>query len=137
MLLTGSKVYLTDQNALLPLIEKNCQTNLTNSHQFQIEELLWGITDLVKFNPPFDYIVMSDVVYDESNFENLVKTLDGLSNIDTVIYLSYELRKKSDLRFFSLLLHYNFCYEKIGNDKLDEVYQSDDIGIFRIKKKTF
>lgn len=82
-----------------------------------------------------------------------------LSDQRTTIYLSYELRSRKDIEFFELLKE-DFKYVKvmwdtqdtmqlfvssvviflflqIPNSQLDPVWQSDDIGIFRITRKAW
>jgi len=55
------------------------------------------------------------------------------SNMQPVIIMSYEKRSFKEVEFFQLLSK-KFIYQKVGNSKLDPVYQCDDIGIFIIKR---
>lgn len=78
--------------------------------------------DVKRFNPPFDFIIASDVgtssssssccgvvserqhvVYQEEFFEVLVNCMAALSDVDTKIVLSYKKRSKEEAKFFDLL----------------------------------
>jgi len=130
----GAKVLLTDRSHLLPLLRENIQTNKCE-RRAKAETLEWG-SDISSLSPPFDYVIASDVVagcYSE-DFPKLVKTLSDVSDRDTKILLSYEMRGKKDLEFFQLLKE-GFEYKKIPNSQLDPHWQSEDIGIFIVRKK--
>eukprot|EP01103_Thecamoeba_quadrilineata_P015278 TRINITY_DN4774_c0_g1_i1.p1 TRINITY_DN4774_c0_g1~~TRINITY_DN4774_c0_g1_i1.p1 ORF type:complete len:203 (+),score=33.81 TRINITY_DN4774_c0_g1_i1:3-611(+) len=129
--LLGAEVIVTDLKPLLPLIEKNINANVSNS-KIKVKELNWG-EDVSEFEPPFDFIVGSDVVYREETFKLLIKTFSDLSNEETVIFLAHELRERKEIQFFDLLRK-KFTLQKIPDSSLDETYRSEDIGIFRIKK---
>jgi len=130
----GAEVWLTDLPKLLPLLTHNAKINGLEKN-VHIESLSWG-DDVDNFSPPFDVILLSDVIAGcyKDDFEKLVKTLWDLSEKNTRIILSYELRSREDLEFFRLL-NEKFSYQKVNNNKLDKVFQSDDIGIFEIKRR--
>jgi len=120
---------------LIPLIERNIELNKIN-HRTKAIEFNWG-DDTSSLDPPFDIILLSDVVancYKESLIP-LMNTLYATSNDKTLILLAYEKRDITDLEFFKKLAM-QFDYKKIPNSHLDELWQSEDIGIFTIKKMT-
>eukprot|EP01112_Ceratiomyxa_fruticulosa_P022481 TRINITY_DN8232_c0_g1_i1.p2 TRINITY_DN8232_c0_g1~~TRINITY_DN8232_c0_g1_i1.p2 ORF type:complete len:204 (-),score=36.25 TRINITY_DN8232_c0_g1_i1:248-859(-) len=130
----GAEVWITDLPKLLPLLSHNARINGLEKN-VHIETLSWG-EDVSSFSPPFDVILLSDVIagcYKE-DFAKLVKTLWDLSSKNTRIILSYELRSKEDLEFFKLV-NEKFIYYKVDNSELDKVFQSEDIGIFEIKRR--
>jgi len=130
----GADVLLTDREPLIPLITKNVQLN-NLSHKVKVCALEWG-EDVSSLNPPFDIVLMSDVVavtYSEA-YPLLLQTLLAITSPSTLILLAYEKRDFKDLKFFQMLLQNNFKYNKIPDSKMDPLWQDDDIGIFKIQK---
>jgi len=131
----GAQVTLTDREELLTrLIQKNAkENNVENLVTTHILE--WG-ADVSPLNPPFDVILMSDVVAEtySKSYPQLLQTLKDLSNPNSFILLSYELRKFSDVKFFQMLNQSGFTYTKINNRELHSDWQADDIGIFKIQR---
>jgi len=132
--LLGAKIILTDQKFVMNLLRKNIETNIPSSKVTAIE-LNWG-QDVSFLNPPFQYIFCSDVIYLEDTFDLLIKTLRDLSDQNTEILLSMEIRGKKDVKFFKKVKEF-FTAEFIPEDKLDPVFRSNDICIVRMKKKFF
>ncbi|CAL5333846.1 unnamed protein product [Camellia sinensis] len=73
MALLGCDVVSTDQTEVLPLLMRNCERNASRIMQMnpgsdsfgsiQVAELSWGNVDQIKaVDPPFDYIIGTDVV---------------------------------------------------------------------------
>jgi len=86
-------------------------------------------------NAPYDVIIGSDLVYDNTqDYSKLCKSFFLLSNSTTEIYLAYEKRTRKEIAFFQELAN-KFTFSKIPNAELDEEFQSDDIGVFKIRRK--
>ncbi|KAF5931058.1 hypothetical protein HYC85_031931 [Camellia sinensis] len=103
MALLGCDVVSTDQTEVLPLLMRNCERNASRIMQMnpgsdsfgsiQVVELSWGNVDQIKaVDPPFDYIIGTDVVYAEHLLEPLLQTMLALSGPKTTILLGYEIR---------------------------------------------
>ena len=99
----AASVVLTDKDT------RPAQMNLKqNSHNvagcnITVSTLEWG-NEVSAYDPPFDVILGADVVYIEDVFTKLAKTLDDLSNSDSVILLCCKHRYDRDDRFFQQLL---------------------------------
>ena len=55
------------------------------------KELTWA-SDVEEFDPPFDVIIASDLLYDMKAIPELMLTIVSLSSSDTITYLAFELR---------------------------------------------
>eukprot|EP01121_Diplochlamys_sp_Union-15-3_P013583 TRINITY_DN4240_c0_g1_i1.p1 TRINITY_DN4240_c0_g1~~TRINITY_DN4240_c0_g1_i1.p1 ORF type:complete len:207 (-),score=30.59 TRINITY_DN4240_c0_g1_i1:4-624(-) len=132
----GAEVILTDRKPLLELMNKNIEENCVTKSCKAIE-YNWG-DNCSSLSPPFDVLIASDIVASayKADFSNLIKSLDQLTNQDTLILLAYEKRSPSDLDFFKML-ETNYQLTQVTKDKLDPIYSSLDIEIYRIKKELF
>uniref|UniRef100_A0A6B2LJP2 Methyltransferase small domain-containing protein n=1 Tax=Arcella intermedia TaxID=1963864 RepID=A0A6B2LJP2_9EUKA len=127
----GADVVLTDRAPLEGLVTTNITTNKLES-KAKFKALEWG--EDVSSLGRFDAVIMSDIVavtYSGA-YPLLLKTLKDLTSPQTLILLAYERRDRKDLKFFEMLLDNGFKYQKVSESQLDEQWQDDDIGIFRI-----
>ncbi|KAL5994594.1 hypothetical protein ACLOJK_024647 [Asimina triloba] len=96
MALLGCDVVSTDQVEVLPLLTRNIERNTSSIKQtnpdsatlgsIQVEELDWGNLDHIRaVDPPFDYIIGTDIVYAEHLLEPLLKTIFALSGPRTTL----------------------------------------------------
>ncbi|KAL0485874.1 N-lysine methyltransferase [Acrasis kona] len=135
LLLLGAEVHFTDKEVLVPLIQHNVELNAShiNKNKFKIFELMWGET---KVQDKYDIIVVCDCVYESKDmWMPLADCLNEVATQDTDIILSYELRSNKDAAFFPHISK-TFSIEKVLNTQLDEFWQSPDIGVFHLKKRT-
>ncbi|KAL3680614.1 hypothetical protein R1sor_023570 [Riccia sorocarpa] len=86
----GAEVTLTDKKSLLPGLERNVIENRL-SDRVKVQELEWG-QSVEHLHPPVDYVLMSDLLYDNNSMPELVKTVTELTDKNSQILLSYELR---------------------------------------------
>lgn len=130
-------VYITDKQAVVPLIQWNVDTNCTEQEKQNIvvQELLWGqpLSDVIA-KEIFDYIVFSDCVYSNKQIWMLLaQTIDDLTTDMTEVLFSYELRSKVDLEFFSWMKQqYGFEYVKVSEKELHEDWCAPEIGVFHM-----
>jgi predicted nicotinamide N-methyase len=136
-ILGAKKVYLTDKNENLNILQKNYEINKSKikNCEISIRSLDWNkpeeysnITDNI------DYIICSDLVWNPEYFDPLANVLDYFTNTSTQIILAYQYRKKSDLDFFEKLKEKKFIIERLPQNLLDEEYRADDIFIVFIRK---
>lgn len=116
-------------------MEENIRRNHADN-RVSVKELQWE-DESVQFDAPFDIIIACDVVancYAES-VPHLVRLLDRCSDDKTLILVAFEKRDISDREFFRLLSE-KFNWKRVGKEDLDPHWQSDDIGIFRVYKRT-
>lgn len=103
--LLGGDVILTDLTDRLKLLQKNVTENarkLTKRGSARVMELTWG-EDLEKelLEPQqADFVIASDVVYNEDVVPDLIDTLRALCGSHTTIFLSGELRNDAVLEAF-------------------------------------
>ena len=92
-----------------------------------MEELTWG-KNLEVFPSKYDVILGADIVYLEETFEDLLRTLDWLSDCKTRILLSCKIRYERDSRFLALL-ETLFVVDNVYFD------QSRGVHIYRVIKR--
>ena len=133
------KVYITDKECNLNIIEKNYEINkdiltkevIVKGINWCDEKTYENIT-----NEEFDYIICSECIWDPKFFQPLINTLNyyGVPN-KTVVLFSYLNRKESDKEFFKLLTDDSngkkWSLEKVNDEDIEEDYRADDITIYR------
>jgi hypothetical protein len=110
--------------------------------------------------PPFDVIIACDVIANcykfvepfvvskwwRDSLEQFYRVVKELSDDNTLILLAHEKRDMKDIAFFKLMSKefnwkkvvfddWNLNVRKVSHVDLDPVWQSEDIGIFRISKR--
>ncbi|KAJ3066300.1 Methyltransferase-like protein 21D [Podochytrium sp. JEL0797] len=135
-----AQLVLTDLPKVLPLLE----TNTNHSQNIRVETLEWlqsptdtlpaHITSLM----PFDVVLLSDCVYDETAFIPLINTLDTLTkdNPDTLIIMAYERRKfDTEVSFFKKFGEL-FRFRHVKEEDLDPQFKAvDEIYLFLAKRR--
>ncbi|XP_078089371.1 EEF1A lysine methyltransferase 3-like [Mustelus asterias] len=110
--LLGGYVTMTDKPKVLKQIETNVSINIPSvcRHRVNIRPLMWG-ENHTNFNPAYDFILGSDIVYSSVVYPALIETLRYLADQGATIYLSSELRKSNGSPDFhnNLLPHYFNC----------------------------
>lgn len=135
--LSPSKIIVTDMEKMLPLINENLKKNNCSDNIVEAKQLLWGNKEqLNAMKPPFDILIVCDCVANcyAEDYDNLINTMFDACDRQTLALLAYELRDKRDAIFFQKL-RVKFDVVKLPNSKLHHKYQSEDIGIFQLKKK--
>ncbi|XP_057865530.1 uncharacterized protein LOC131073157 isoform X2 [Cryptomeria japonica] len=149
MALLGCDVVATDQTEVLPLLMRNVERNAMRIKQansenpysvsfgsIQVAELDWGNElHIAAADPPFDYIIATDVVYAERLLEPLLKTILSLSGPRTTILLGYELRSTIVHEKMNELWKANFDVKRVPKMKMDPKYQHSNIELFTMQIK--
>ncbi|XP_050369453.1 uncharacterized protein LOC126787626 [Argentina anserina] len=144
MALLGCDVVMTDQVEVLPLLMRNVERNTSRITQMssesfgsvQVAELNWGNEDHIRaVDPPFDYIIGTDVVYKEDLLEPLLQTIFALSGPKTAILLGYEIRSTSVHEQMVEMWKRHFEVKLVPNSKMDSTYQHPSIQLFIMKLK--
>ncbi|XP_040992388.1 protein N-lysine methyltransferase METTL21A [Juglans microcarpa x Juglans regia] len=141
MALLGCHVVATDQIEVLPLLMRNVERNTSRILQMnpgsdsfgsiQVAELDWGNKDHIRaVDPPFDYIIGTDVVYAEHLLEPLLQTIFALSGPKTTILLGYEIRSTSVHEQMLQMWRRNFDVKIIPQSKMDQIFQHPSIQLF-------
>ncbi|XP_066278128.1 protein N-lysine methyltransferase METTL21A-like [Branchiostoma lanceolatum] len=102
--LMGADVTLTDLKKILPNMEENVQINTEGcKHRPKVRELAWG-RELHQYSKGhYDYVIGTDVVYEEHMFRSLVVTLKHLCDEKTRVLLCHHVRwPDKDEKFMEL-----------------------------------
>ncbi|KAL0460150.1 UNVERIFIED_CONTAM: protein N-lysine methyltransferase METTL21A [Sesamum latifolium] len=146
MALLGCDVVSTDQTEVLPLLMRNVERNTSRILQtapdadsfgsIEVAELNWGDEDHIRaVEPPFDYIIGTDVVYAEHLLEPLLQTILALSGPRTTILLGYELRSTNVHDRMIDLWKRNFEVKSVPKAKMHSEYQHPSIQLFMMTLK--
>ncbi|XP_019236463.1 PREDICTED: protein-lysine methyltransferase METTL21D isoform X3 [Nicotiana attenuata] len=139
MALLGCDVVSTDQTEVLPLLMRNVERNTsrimqTGSDSFgsiEAAELDWGNENHIKaVEPPFDYIIGTDVVYAEHLLEPLLQTIIALSGPKTTILLGHEIRSTSVHEKMLEIWKSNFEVKTVPKAKMHSTYQHPSIQLY-------
>ncbi|KAL9241226.1 hypothetical protein vseg_015359 [Gypsophila vaccaria] len=147
MAMLGCEVITTDQKEVVPLLQRNvdrntsiilqANTNVDSFGSMKVAELDWGNKDHIQaVNPPFDYVIGTDVVYAEHLLDPLLETIRALSGPRTTIVLGYEIRSTS---VHDKMLHMwkgNFDVKTIPRTKMDPKYQHESIQLYIMGAKS-
>jgi len=85
----------------LPMLRENVDRNSVQN--VRVRELTWGQKTLDEFWRQYDVVLGADIVYIEETFEDLLDTVDRLSDDRTLVILSCLIRYERDLRFLDML----------------------------------
>ncbi|CAL4967666.1 unnamed protein product [Urochloa decumbens] len=146
MALLGCDVTTTDQVEVLPLLIRNVERNRSwisqsNSDSgsigsITVAELDWGNKEHIKaVEPPFDYIIGTDVVYSEHLLQPLLETITALSSPKTKILLGYEIRSTTVHEKMMEMWKSNFVVKTISKSKMDPKYQHPSIHLYMMDLK--
>ncbi|KAL4389034.1 hypothetical protein AHAS_Ahas03G0004700 [Arachis hypogaea] len=139
MAMLGCDVIVTDQKEVLPLLQRNIERNISRVMQknpesfgsIKVAELQWGDESHIKaVDPPFDYIIGTDVVYVEHLLEPLLQTILALSGPRTTILLGHEIRSTCVHEKMLEMWKQNFDVKNVPKSKMDETYQHPSIQLF-------
>ncbi|MQL73102.1 hypothetical protein Taro_005433, partial [Colocasia esculenta] len=144
MALLGCDVVSTDQVEVLPLLMRNVERNMSRITQgntdsaslgsIHVAELDWGNQEHVKaVNPPFDYIIGTDVV--KHLLEPLLQTIFALSGSRTTILMCYEIRSTTVHDQMMHMWNSNFEVKTVSRSKMDSKYQHPSIQLYVMSLK--
>ncbi|KMZ75863.1 putative methyltransferase family protein [Zostera marina] len=147
MALLGCDVISTDQVEVLPLLMRNIERNtsrilqsdsdMTSFGSINAAELDWGNQDHIKaVDPPFDFIIGTDVVYSEHLLDPLLQTIFALAGPRTTILLGYEIRSTMVHDQMIDMWKSNFNLKSIPRSKMDVKYQHPSIQLFAMDLKS-
>jgi len=124
----------------LELLRENC-SRLPDDVASRIEckKLKWGDeedVDSLGAAPFFDLVVATDVVYYEDAMEDLVATLEKISEPKkTRILFSYG-RNRQALGKFLRLVEGKFDVAEVPRDKCDPLYQCTDVDVIELTRRS-
>lgn len=147
MAMLGCEVVTTDQKEVLPLLQRNVERNTSRIMQMnpssdsfgsiKVAELDWGNKDHIEaVDPPYDYVIGTDVVYAEHLLDLLLQTICALSGPRTTIVLGYEIRSTSVHEQMLQMWKSNFDVKTVPRSKMDYKYQHPSIQLYIMGPKT-
>eukprot|EP01100_Stratorugosa_tubuloviscum_P004402 TRINITY_DN209_c0_g4_i1.p1 TRINITY_DN209_c0_g4~~TRINITY_DN209_c0_g4_i1.p1 ORF type:complete len:230 (-),score=81.97 TRINITY_DN209_c0_g4_i1:73-762(-) len=132
--LLGAKITLTDyDDGVLDLLRINSAKYL-QPHQFRVIKYSWG-EKAIDLQGPFDYIIGSDIIYYHNLAPLLQQSLIELATDNTEIILANDPFSVIIQNNFFTSIEHVFTIEKIEIEEHHEIYRSEDISIFKLKKK--
>ncbi|KAI4333913.1 hypothetical protein L6164_018664 [Bauhinia variegata] len=138
-LLGLTDLVLTDIAPVMPALKRNLKMNkrvLGKNLKYSI--LYWNNLDQIRaLNPPFDFVIATDVVYIEESVGQLVSAMETLLADNGVVLLGYQVRSPEADKLFWELCDTVFEIHKIPHEHLhsDYAYEETNVYILRKKKK--
>lgn len=130
-----TRVWLTDQAPMLPLLEVNIALNGLDD-RVHAAILDWG-TELESQYKDIDLVLAADCVYLEKAFPLLEKTLlDITATRDVPIWMSYKRRRKADRLFFRAIRK-KFIVNEIKDFPEFEQFHRDSVFLFELRNKRY
>uniref|UniRef100_T1JII1 Methyltransferase small domain-containing protein n=1 Tax=Strigamia maritima TaxID=126957 RepID=T1JII1_STRMM len=134
----GAEVTLTDLDDHVALMNKNIVANRSVCKgPVKAACLRWGQNVELAFPKP-SYILCADCVYYDQSLEPLVKTINDLSNAETIVLFCYEERiDKNELHIhFTKLIGKNFNIERIPRERMHPQFCSPDLHILKLTRRS-
>ncbi|PSC72502.1 lysine methyltransferase METTL21D [Micractinium conductrix] len=130
--LGADAVTATDLAPNLPLLRKNAEAN---GCDIAVVEHSWGEPPCAALQPRFDVIAACDVMYVCEAIPALVASLAALVARGGEIYISHGRNRQAEPEFLAHAAAH-FSVETVGSEELDEVYQSADVDVLRVRPLT-
>lgn len=124
-----SAVYITDQDTMLPLMQRNIELNRLEE-RVQACVYDWGAARPadISATPP-DVILAADCVYFEPAFPLLQETLHDLIGPSTVCYFCFKRRRRADMHFLKAIRK-QFSVEFVEDDPDQSSYAGQNIFLY-------
>ncbi|BFZ65449.1 Protein N-terminal and lysine N-methyltransferase efm7 [Saitoella coloradoensis] len=136
----AGRVVVTDypDRDLMENLEYNVDANITGQHRRKIEVrgYVWG-TDVTELCPPFDYLILSDLLFNHSQHEAMYRTClrtlaSHTHNPSAAVLVFYSSHRpkfaEKDLSFFDLFRERGWSVEEVVQDRTLGVMFEEDEG---------
>jgi hypothetical protein len=134
---SGHTVITTDLEYLIPFMEKNVYENIPKGQNVTVTKLKWGDEeDMKTVEGPFDYIFCAELIYLDSTFEDLVKTLKHYCGENTKILLNYKLRLKEKIDLFFSYFDKEFTYQYIDQSVIKSYLPNPSLYLLVAQRKS-
>ncbi|CAI7862626.1 unnamed protein product [Closterium sp. NIES-54] len=148
MALLGCDVTATDIQPVLPILKRNLKRNLNSLSEaykssfsapgkLKPVQLYWGNDKhICSAKPPFDFVIVTDVVYIEGDVERLISTMAAVSDKKTTLVLGYRLRQQeAHDKFWSLLPYTFMIVRKVKMEELHKDFSFDGVDLYVLRLK--
>ncbi|KAF1886660.1 hypothetical protein Lal_00045895 [Lupinus albus] len=136
-LLGLTDIVLTDISPVMPALKRNLKVNKrVLGKNLKHSVLYWNNIDQIRaLNPPFDFVIATDVVYIEESVGLLVSAMEALVSENGVVLLGYQVRSPEAHKRFWELCDEVFDIDKIPHDHLHPEYAYEEADVYIMKKK--
>eukprot|EP00697_Spironema_sp_BW2_P007718 gnl/Spiro4/22079_TR10865_c1_g1_i1.p1 gnl/Spiro4/22079_TR10865_c1_g1~~gnl/Spiro4/22079_TR10865_c1_g1_i1.p1 ORF type:complete len:241 (-),score=74.52 gnl/Spiro4/22079_TR10865_c1_g1_i1:48-710(-) len=128
--LKGAEVVVTDKQEVLELMQTNVATNCPPPCEISARVLDWGDkAAALSLNPPFEFVVGADVVYNRDSFFLLLDSMLALGDSATTYLLAYRRRGLDEVEFFQRVSEL-FVVQELNRS------ESQNVTLFRLNLKS-
>lgn len=141
----GARVTLTDKPEVMEHLRANVQNNFgePSTSGFQLVPFCWGTDPLVAgLEPPYNFVVATDVVYLEVQIAPLISSLVALADARSTIIVAVERRDEAIWQALQRALKAAFKMRRVGLHRLQSHLDDDEaaanaeyLGIFVAHKR--
>ncbi|KAK6919644.1 Lysine methyltransferase [Dillenia turbinata] len=137
-LLGLTNITLTDIAPVMPALKHNLKRNKqTLNKTLKTSILYWSNLDQINsLNPPFDFVIATDVVYIEESVPSLVSAMEKLIGDKGVVLLGYQLRSPEAHTLFWEMCERVFEITKVSHEDLHPDYAYEETDVFIMRKKS-
>lgn len=125
---------LTDQEFVVPLLRLNADANKQVAEHVNVAALSWG-SSVAHLNPPFDVILLADLLYVDALSEALCDTITNLSNSATLVIFCNERRDARLEDRFLALMGARFLLQPVAQERLHRKWRDPSIRVIQMRMK--
>lgn len=123
---------LTDQEFVVPQLEHNAKINKEIAPSVSVAALSWG-SDASFLHPPFDVVLMADLLYVDALSEALCDTVTALCGPATVVIFCNERRDARLEERFLTLMRARFAFEPVAQERLHHKWRDPAIRVIQMR----
>ena len=135
LIAAGAVVTLTDQEFVLTQLRLNVEANREVAPRVNVAALSWG-SDVSGLNPPFDVVLMADLLYVDTLSEALCDTVTALSGPSTLVIFCNERRDERLEERFLALMKQRFVFNPVAQERLHHKWRDPSIRVIQMQKKS-
>ncbi|KAL2331665.1 hypothetical protein Fmac_019246 [Flemingia macrophylla] len=136
-LLGLTDIVLTDIAPVMPALKRNLKVNKPILRKALKHSVLYwnNAHQIASLNPPFDFVLATDVVYIRESVPSLVSAMEALVSLDGVVLLGYQLRSPEAHQLFWELCDKAFLVQKVPHEHLHPDYAYEETDVYFLRKK--
>ena len=129
----GATVTITDQDFVVPQLEHNAKINKDIAPNVSVAALSWG-SDTSFLHPPFDVVLMADLLYVDALSEKLCETVTALCDQSSLVIFCNERRDARLEERFLGMMRLRFAFEPVSLDRLHHKWRDPAIRVIQMRK---
>ncbi|XP_020229398.1 EEF1A lysine methyltransferase 3 [Cajanus cajan] len=136
-LLGLTDLVLTDIAPVMPALKRNLKVNKPILRKALKHSVLYwnNAHQIAALNPPFDFVIATDVVYIRESVPSLVSAMEALVSDDGVVLLGYQLRAPEAHHLFWELCDNTFHVQNVPHEHLHPDYAYEETHVYFLRKK--